>query len=116
MECWGSNVYGKADAPSGSFRAVSAGGNYSCGLRETGEIECWGYTFDGQAQPPAGAHRAISAGSGHACALSDEGSVSCWMMFNGIADVPAWLREPVVRPADERIELGWLPHGLVLDG
>ena len=52
--------------------------------------------FDGQAQPPAGKQIAVSAGYDYACALSDAGAVSCWMIYNGAADVPAWLREPSV--------------------
>ena len=81
------------DAPSGAFSAVSAGAYHSCGLRENGQVECWGYTFDGQAQPPAGKQIAVSAGYDYACALSEAGEISCWMIYNGAADVPAWLRE-----------------------
>lgn len=94
MECWGDNRYGQSDAPNGRFRTASAGGVHSCGLRENGAVECWGYTFDGQAQPPAGRHVAVSAGEYHACALSEAGTVSCWMIYNGVSDVPAWLRPP----------------------
>ena len=131
VECWGSNYYGKTDAPGGSFSAVSAGGHHTCGLRTSGAVECWGYTFDGQAQPPVGKHTAISSGEYHACALSEDGTVSCWMIYNGAADVPAWLREPGTAPgselspvpvadatsgrivarlaADGRTEFGWQP-------
>ena len=116
VACWGENDDGQTDAPSGRFSAVSVGGRHSCGLRESGEVECWGYRFNGQAQPPAGRHLAISAGGHHACALSEAGTVTCWMIHNGAADVPAWLRDPVGRLADGRTELGWLPHGLLMDG
>ena len=92
VECWGDNYLGRADAPAGRFSAVSAGVFHSCGLRETGAVECWGYTFDGQAQPPAGEQRSVSAGEYHACAVSVDGAASCWMIYNGAADVPAWLR------------------------
>ena len=92
VRCWGYNLYGRTDPPSGRFSAVSAGGSHTCGLRESGEVECWGYTFDGQAQPPVGKHVQISSGSYHACALSEDGALSCWMIYNGAADVPAWLR------------------------
>ena len=92
IECWGRSQFGQADAPSGRFSAVSVGTFYTCGLRESGEVECWGYTFDGQARPAAGKYVQISSGAYRACALSEAGAVSCWMMYNGAADVPAWLR------------------------
>ena len=126
VECWGDNRHGETDTPSGRFSAVSAGQFHSCGLRESGEVECWGYTFDGQAQPPTGRYVQISAtGSYHACALSEDGTISCWTIYNGAADVPAWLRElsaetavdrtsgriVVRRLADGRTEFGWLPDG-----
>ena len=97
VECWGDNRYGQTDTPNGRFRTASAGGVHSCGLRENGAVECWGYTFDGQAQPPAGRHVAVSAGEYHACALSEAGTITCWMIYNGAADVPAWLRAPSVK-------------------
>ena len=86
---------------------------------------CWGYEFDGQAQPPAGEHRAISVGAHHACALSAAGSVSCWMVYDGVLDLPASLRQPSAPPvvdldrgrilarrlADGCTEFAWLPAG-----
>ena len=59
-------------------------------------MECWGYTFDGQAQPPADKYTAISSSAHYACALSEEGTVACWTIYNGAADVPAWLRSSVL--------------------
>ena len=129
IKCWAYNVDGQADAPVGSFDAVSAGWRHTCGLRTSGAIECWGYTFDGQTQPPAGRLIAISSGDHHACALIEDGTAVCWMIFNGAADVPAWLRDVggdvaeainaergrivVRRLADGRTEFGWLPAGAV---
>ena len=58
IECWGKNTWtewneetgegvevyaGQADAPAGSFSAVSAGGWHTCAIRAgSGTIECWG--------------------------------------------------------------------------
>ena len=118
IECWGNNEWGQTDAPAGRFSAVGAGGWHSCGLRETGAIECWGYTFDGQAQPPAGKYRSVSAGNYHTCAVRVDGAVTCWMIYNGAADVSAWLRQPADfssgqivarRLAGGRLEAAWLP-------
>ena len=40
ITCWG--VQGeRANTPTGSFTAVSAGVEHACGLRSDGEIECW---------------------------------------------------------------------------
>ena len=93
IECWGSNqnwqwneetesmepVYaGKIDAPPGEFRAVSASGSYTCGLRSNGAIECWGDTDYGQADAPAGSFSAVSAGGFHVCGLRESGAIECW--------------------------------------
>lgn len=94
IECWGSNDLGQMDVPSGAFRAVSAGGYHNCGLRESGVAGCGGYNLYGQADAPSGVFSAVSAGGYRSCALSEAGEISCWMIYNGAADVPAWLREP----------------------
>ena len=48
MICWGAEEtvdrqdWGQADAPEGPFTQVSAGRQYSCGLRSDGALICWG--------------------------------------------------------------------------
>ncbi|MYI57770.1 MAG: hypothetical protein F4098_03760, partial [Acidimicrobiaceae bacterium] len=44
---------GRADAPVGAFKAVSAGGTHSCGLRTDNTITCWGGNRYGQSNAPA---------------------------------------------------------------
>ena len=100
IECWGSNSHrywndeteeyeesytGQADAPAGSFSAVSAGEVHTCAIRaDTSAIECWGSNHDwqeiyrGQADPPAGSFSAVSAGSAHSCGLRESGAIECW--------------------------------------
>ena len=39
---WCNNEHGQVDAPDGTFTAVSAGRDYSCGLNTDATITCWG--------------------------------------------------------------------------
>ena len=112
VSCWGNNEFGQvgngvdfvSEALDGSLIvdpvevvslddaiAVSAGGAYSCALRETGEISCWGTNTYGQLGniqatfsnptplPVSGIDDAvvIAAGAGHICAVRQGGSISC---------------------------------------
>ena len=112
VSCWGNNEFGQvgngvdfvSEALDGSLIvdpievvslddaiAVSAGGAYSCALRETGEISCWGTNTYGQLGniqatfsnptplPVSGIDDAvvIAAGAGHVCAVRQGGSISC---------------------------------------
>ena len=42
IECWGGNVNGELNVPTGKFKAVSTGGIHSCALDEAGKVTCWG--------------------------------------------------------------------------
>ena len=97
IECWGKNTRrgwnhetqrivelygGQTDAPAGSFSAVSAGNEHTCGLHESGEIECWGSNGNRQANAPAGSFSAVSAGYKHTCAIrAGSGAIECWGTF-----------------------------------
>ena len=77
--CWGGNSRGQASPPAGRFSAVSAGGEHTCALRESGEIECWGARWRSPPTgPPAGRFSAVSAGYEHTCALRKSGGIACW--------------------------------------
>ena len=80
---------------------ITAGGEHTCALFDTGEIRCWGKNFTGQLGqgnterlggadddiiehlPPVdlGTGRSavqVSAGLSHTCAVLDNGDVKCW--------------------------------------
>ena len=78
VECWGHNAYRQSIPPEGHFKAVSAGGAHSCGLRADGSVECWGADHLGQSAAPDGSFSAVSAGGEHSCGLRTDGSVECW--------------------------------------
>ena len=71
----GQTIY---DAPTGSFKAVSAGSHHSCGLRTDGTIACWGENTWGQVDAPAGTFTVIAAGWQHSCGLRTDGTIRCW--------------------------------------
>lgn len=103
--CWGDNEKGQLAKPtseysaspspllvaSGDFRKVSAGDNYTCGLKTSGELVCWGTMAAGQTFPPATLATAtpvriggatatwddVDAGSEFACALQGD-ETRCW--------------------------------------
>jgi sugar lactone lactonase YvrE len=78
LVCWGSNAFGKATSPAGTFSTVSAGGDHACGLRTSGALACWGRNGFGQANEPAGTFRSVSAGADHACGVRTNGALACW--------------------------------------
>ena len=79
VECWGSNDYGKASRPAGSFVSVTRSDRHGCGLREDGSVECWGDDEFGQATPVEGyVFTSVSAGDDHTCALTDDYRIRCW--------------------------------------
>ena len=103
ITCWGSNGYGQANAPAGTYRQVTAGAFHTCAVSTAGARSCWGSVgrvsigsfhtcrvsaagtvsctgsnVYGQTNAPAGAYRQVSAGRFHSCAVSTTGTISCW--------------------------------------
>lgn len=79
--------------PPGSFRAVSGGYYFTCGLSPTGGAFCWGEGAFGKLGTGSDAPRAVptaveglaevevtgmDAGDNHACAVTAVGDVWCW--------------------------------------
>ena len=74
------------------FKAVSAGGSHSCGLRSDDTIVCWGQ----QAELLGGGFKAVSAGGDHSCGLRSDGTIVCWgSNLYGQTDAPAGTFEAV---------------------
>lgn len=104
--CWGRNNGGQLGDGTNSTRvdpkqvlpaaaadwtAVSASGDYTCGLRAGGALWCWGTNSSGQLgtgdttavntpQPIAAgtSWSAMSAGQSHTCAVATDGTLWCW--------------------------------------
>ena len=63
----------------GFFKALSAGADHTCGIRDSDLVACWGLDDQGQATPPLGFFSAVSAGGDHTCAIRrDTDTVACW--------------------------------------
>ena len=50
--CWGYDVYGQNEAPTGRFTALSMSGLHACALRADGTLTCWGEPLT--VSPPRG--------------------------------------------------------------
>ena len=61
------------------YTQVSAGENFSCGLRADGSVLCWGSDEYGQLLVPEDERfTAIESGGSHACGLKSDGITACW--------------------------------------
>lgn len=109
VKCWGNDnggTLGDGSAGSPSNRptpapvvdladasSISAGANFACAGRTTGQVSCWGWDSSGQlgdgtanasAQSTPGTATGIStatavaAGHFHACATLSDGQIRCW--------------------------------------
>lgn len=62
----------------GRVAQISAGGDHTCVLLESGSLLCWGLNDVDQASPPNGEYLDVDAGSRHTCALTHSEVVFCW--------------------------------------
>ncbi|XP_077231676.1 CRINKLY4 related 4 [Tasmannia lanceolata] len=82
-ECWqwpGFNV-----PHSRNFSKIAVGGEFLCGLSESGNISCVGNDSEVVGREPAGNFSVIAAGFRHACGISMDGSLHCWGSMVGPA-------------------------------
>jgi len=77
-KCWGSNEFGQAAAPAGTFTQISSGQKHTCALSLAGEITCWGNDSGARLAVPAGTYIQVSAGSDTSCALTTDQKAICW--------------------------------------
>lgn len=80
---------GQADAPSGSFRQVSAGAKHTCGVTASETIECWRLNEFDQADALSGSFQHVSAGKAHTGGVTNSGDLNCWgLNEDGQTDAP----------------------------
>jgi len=60
-----------------SSGAISAGSNFTCGIRTDGTLVCWGDPTLGWTIP-LGTFSQVSSGFSHACGIRIDGSLACW--------------------------------------
>jgi alpha-tubulin suppressor-like RCC1 family protein len=77
VTCWGANSNGQSGERATAYKAVAAGGIFTCGIRSSdSKIECWGigfatnFMFEGTAT-------AVDAGVPVTCALYTNGQIDC---------------------------------------
>jgi alpha-tubulin suppressor-like RCC1 family protein len=105
VECWGGKgplgdpQFGNVATPapfvggSGSWAAISLGGDHVCALATDANVWCAGHNGNGQIGIGIGIHptptqiagtwSSITAGTGSTCALDDQGMASCWGTLAG---------------------------------
>jgi alpha-tubulin suppressor-like RCC1 family protein len=127
VKCWGENDYGQlgdgttknrttpvdVSGLSSGVAAVSAFGDHTCALMDTGGVKCWGDNGDGQLGDGTTHRRltpvdvsglsssvlAVTAGGVHTCALMVSGGVKCWG-WNGVGQLGDGTRRTRTTPVD----------------
>ena len=80
IECWGENMDGQLNAPSGKFAAIDGGGRAFCALTYDGSPECWGLL--GEHEPTQGKKFSDIQAVAYACGHGSTGVPSCWPSEN----------------------------------
>lgn len=76
--CWGASL----TAPSGAYKAISAGENHICGIKTNGSLACSGTASvidTAVLTPPAGTtYTHIGSGMDYSCAKNSSNRLTCW--------------------------------------
>jgi hypothetical protein len=90
LSCWGYDGSGEADAPAGSYVALSTGDSHSCAIDTSRALHCWGSDLHGEAVPPGGSYVAVGAGASNSCAIDTAWALHCWGdSTNGVTSPPS---------------------------
>lgn len=74
--CW---RWPEVSFPAGlSFTDIAVGGDFVCGLSNSGSIKCFGNDTNIVGREPPGNFSSVAAGSQHACGITIGGSIECW--------------------------------------
>lgn len=78
IACWGADIFGESEPPSGAFRALSLSQYSGCGLRQSdGTLACWGYSFAGN-PAPTGPLQGLDLDIYGGCGVGLDGNTTCW--------------------------------------
>jgi hypothetical protein len=90
ISCWGYGGAGEANAPAGTYVALSTGDSHSCAIDSGRALHCWGANGNGESSPPAGSYLTVSAGGANTCAVDTGGAMHCWGdSSHGVTSPPA---------------------------
>jgi len=78
LYCWGSDEFGESTPPTGTYTAVTVGGQHSCAIDSFQMATCWGRNQKEQTTVAPGQYTSISGGRAHTCAVNLQQAVVCW--------------------------------------
>ena len=111
VECWGNSANHRNIPPTDAgsvaveFSTISAGRNYTCGIRQDdSRIQCWGDVSEIADRAVQGEFGRIATGTAHVCAQRLDGDMFCWgANDNGEIDLPvALLADDCTADADSQ--------------
>ena len=85
LACWGDNLSGQSEAPSGHYTSVATVFATTCAIRIDGTIACWGaVNHPDLTNPPIGEYTDIAGGTANFCAIRVDQRIVCWGQVTGV--------------------------------